>query len=738
MKKSILIFFALSLSLTVWGIPAKKATKVIRQSDGSELSIQLVGDEHHHYWATSDGHPIAINEANIYEYALYNSDHQWVLSGVKAKSAQDRDAEENALLQQYARPLSPSASSKRSRVAPKRITRPVQATKNLVILMAYKDKAFTVSDANQAFNNLLNKKGYNTNGATGSVQDYFSVSSHSKYTPQFDVYGPYTASKNLSYYGQNDSQGYDMYAEELIVEACKLADAAGVDFSQYDADNDGYVDNVSVFYAGYSEAEWGAENTIWPHQYYLTAANKSLTLDGKIVDSYVCMNELKGDKGSNMCGIGTFCHEFSHALGLPDLYATDGSTHNTVGKWDVMDMGPYNNDGKTPPTYSAYERFFMGWSTPTVLNQASSLELEEIQQSNKSYMITSTGAHNLDGLNPSPATFYILENRQQTGWDTYLPGHGMIITRIAYSETKWYENTVNNTSRNMGVDIMEADGKSSTDGDIGDCFPSGATSYTPFSNYPITNIQEQNGVISFDFMSNDEGNDDNPDDNDQPGVSTGECFVETFVDITLNESADISTQLDNHCDQSGWEGEKVFAMDQGLKMGSSKSGGSLTTPALGLSGSVQVSVVASNYNNDVTTVELSVSGASTLSTPSLNCSAEVQKFTIQDCTPDTRVTFATTQGKQRFIIQSFEACRLSSTDLSAPQCDYSIHTQPGMINVTTATMGEVSMYNLMGQAMHHKRPLGGTCTLTAPQGIYILVIKNQDGTIIGNERVICP
>ena len=173
----------------------------------------------------------------------------------------------------------------------------------------------------------------------------------------------------------------------------------------------------------------------------------------------------------------------------------------TLGSFDIMDAGGYNNSGNTPPTYSAYERFYTGWLTPTILNSADAYKLRELQSTNKAYIITSTGRHNMNGQNPNPSTFYLLENRQQTGWDTYLEAHGMMITKVTYDSYTWYANTVNNSSYSMGVDIIEAGGDRGYE-TSSDLFPgtSRVTDYSPYNNYPITNIEEKSSVISFDFM----------------------------------------------------------------------------------------------------------------------------------------------------------------------------------------------------------------------------------------------
>ena len=725
----------LLLTLTIWNVaatPAKKGINSIKQCDGTEINIQLIGDEFTHYWATEDGIPVMRNQDGIYEYAILNEQNDRVMSNIKAKNSELRTQEDNEWIRkQFTQQITTCNSPKRAAIQQKRLTRPTQATKNLVILMNFKDKSFMGTDPQKAFSNLLNQKNYADNGGTGSVKDYFEVASNGKYIPQFDVYGPYTASQNLKYYGQNDSEGFDLHADLLIVEACRLADAAGVDFSLYDADKDGYVDNVSVFYAGYSEAEWAPEYTIWPHQYYLSATYQSITVDGKVIDSYVCMNELTGDTGSNMCGIGTFTHEFSHALGLPDLYSTNGTSHNTLGNWDVMDMGPYNNDGRTPPTYSAYERLFMGWITPEVLNKKTSVQLEALHTSNKAYIITSTGAHNLQGLNPSPALFYMLENRQKTGWDAYLPGHGLLITKINFSESSWNNNTVNNSSRGMGVDIVEADGASSEYGDSGDAFPRGANHISLFANYPITSIEENNGIITFDFMNEDDGFDDNI------GNVSDECFTEQFSEVSANANTDIADELDFHCDNAGWEGTKVYADEQGLKMGSSKLGGTLTSPQLGMNGDIQVSVLLKNFNNDSPDVKLSVNTESSLSVSYLGGSDTEQQFIIKNATENTRITFATELGKQRFILYSMKACLISSTDVtSTKQSCYNITTQQSAIILSNLMEGEALLYNMMGQLMEHKT-VNETCRFNTQKGVYLLLIKNSKGQIIGTEKLIC-
>ena len=466
----------------VWAVPAKPIVKTLIQPDGSELKVRLVGDENGHYYITLEGNVVERDKDG------------WYVVG----NGQQREGER---LQMPRKRVHSSTVDEQRRA-------PHQAERGLVILVEFSDVSF--SKTRQNFDDLLNKEGYNYNGATGSARDYFRDASNGQYVPEFDVYGPYRLDSVMSYYGQNDRSGLDMHPDQMVVDAvAKLASDSLVDinFADYDTDNDGYMDNLFVYYAGYGENEGAPENSVWPHAWevYEEYVKGQLVYDGKQIKGYACTSELQGTSGVLMCGIGTFCHEFGHVLGLPDFYVTDySSQHKTLGDWDIMDAGAYLNGGNTPPTYSAHERFYLGWLTPEILNETGDFELEELQKSNKAYIVTSTGEHNLDGGNPNPATYYLLENRQKTGWDRYLPGHGLMITKTIYNENNWYNNIPNNNRYLQGYDLIEADGKAPIKdyGKGGDLFPGTAnvTSYSPYENYSVINIVEKEGVISFSFV----------------------------------------------------------------------------------------------------------------------------------------------------------------------------------------------------------------------------------------------
>ena len=231
-------------------------------------------------------------------------------------------------------------------------------------------------------------------------------------------------------------------------------------------------------------------------------------LDGKRVAACCAVPELQSKTKRD--GIGTFIHEFAHILGLPNFGSTDGGTQKTLGDWSVMDHGCYNNEANTPAAFSAYERFYLGWVEPILLDGPMNVRLRDFNTTGDCAIITATGQSNLSGISPDPREFYILENRQQKGWDEYLPGHGLMLTKIDYVKNKWESDEVNNVENHPCVDLIEADGKAPkykadnlTNGYFGkqsDLFPTGATSKNMFSNKMyFENVKEQGGVITFDF-----------------------------------------------------------------------------------------------------------------------------------------------------------------------------------------------------------------------------------------------
>ncbi|MBO7455159.1 MAG: M6 family metalloprotease domain-containing protein [Paludibacteraceae bacterium] len=484
---SLLVLCAISLSLSAK--PARRGAMTVTQPDGTQITAFLHGNADYHYYTTVDGKMLERDADGFY-------------CAIAMPSDEELQARRNS--------------------SPRRVVREQKgstlnlAPRGLIILVNFSNLSFKtqIAEMDSMINGLNYSRSYSVRDgsgrsvkvtSTGSARQYFHDTSCGQYNPVFDVVGPVTLSQKYSYYGGNNSNDEDKNPEQMIKEACELVDDE-VDFSIYDNNGDGYVDFVYVIYAGYGEADGAGEDYVWPHNYWLSASHVSCTVDKKTVDNYACSNEIDYYSRQHD-GIGTFCHEFSHVLGLPDLYSTNNATHKTMGAWDILDYGPYNNEGNTPPHYSAYERFFMGWLKPVVVNQACNIELPALNDVNTAALLTATGKHNLVGTDPNPTTFYMLENRQKKGWDAHLPGHGLLVTKITYSQNKWDGNTVNNTKAAMGVDIMEADGSAPAYneddydngyfGKQGDAYPAGSTSFTKLVEYQVTDIAENGGLISF-------------------------------------------------------------------------------------------------------------------------------------------------------------------------------------------------------------------------------------------------
>ncbi len=503
--------------------PARRGTTTVTQPDGTTVTLRLVGDERAHCLMTADERPV-VQIDDTYYFAIANADGSLTSTGIQACDDAEMPADRHARVNAIAPRITPSqlltARAAKSRYAKRSIAQSgmglaeakcpaIGDVHALVILVEFSDIKFKLSDPYEYFNGMLTQEGFSEYGGTGSARDYFLEASMGKFTPHFDVYGPVTMSNKCAYYGGNDSWGEDMRPEEMVIEACKALDST-IDFSQYDTDNDGCVDNVYVIYAGYGEASSDLAYTIWPHSWTLDEAGKSLVLDGKKINLYGCSNEWEDYNGQGRPdGIGTFVHEFSHILGLPDLYDTTTNYNSdnyyaTPGSWSVLDYGPYNNDGRTPPMYSMYERNALQWCEPEVIDGPLDGTLENLADSNHGYII----------LTNTEREFFLLENRQQTGWDTYLPGHGMLIWHIDADQSYFANNTVNNNKKHHYVDLVEANGianNSLTSYLKGFPFPgtSNVTSFTADTkpalrdwnnnaiDLPITDIAEKNGVITF-------------------------------------------------------------------------------------------------------------------------------------------------------------------------------------------------------------------------------------------------
>lgn len=397
----------------------------------------------------------------------------------------------------------------------------------LVILVNFKDVKFNTSwgDSKELINDMLNGQKFRFQGATGSVNDYYRRVSSGKFNPIFDVAGPVTLSKNeMDYVTTNpddlmkDEDGNPVMTSgkptpvyspgRMVEEAVKLLEDQ-VDFTQYDSDDDGLVDFVYLFFAGVSATTGGDRiHNIWPHAFTLTSAlGAPVEVDGVKVNRYCTSSEL--GSAHTLAGIGTFCHEFAHVLGLPDNYDTannngTASSCFTPGCYSAMDAGYYNNNEHTPPLYSSYEQYSLEWMKPAELSGTGRYTLLPIEARSFGYKVASPA---------NPQEYFLLEARGNSYLDQYLKGHGLLVWHIDFDLEVWDSNKPNNDVNHQRIDVVEADNVKSEGTRDGDTFPgvSGICEFTKgvtpaFKDwkgntvgYDLRNIRSDfDGTVSFD------------------------------------------------------------------------------------------------------------------------------------------------------------------------------------------------------------------------------------------------
>lgn len=543
MKRFFFLAALLCMACVTFAVPAKREWRTFSQPDGSTIELMLVGDENLHYYLTRDNVPVVSDDKDHFFYAKA-AGFTIISTGVMAHEAPLRSTAEKAHIANVAdiENVRPYKSIKGVRkvngmrkLGEADHPQYLGTKKGLIILANFSDRQFydySASDNGNAtwerYNALANEEGYtNEYGAIGSVHDYYHDQSYGKFNLTFDVVGPINLDKSYSYYGRNFGED-DLNAPEMVVECCQAVDDE-VDFTEYDWDDDGVVEEVFVLYAGYGEATSGGANTIWPHMWSLSDASnyndnlpKSFLLDGVFIDVYACSNELYAYSGTTEMGLGVICHEFSHCLGLPDLYDTSYNGNFGMGAWDILDHGSYNGPsglGWVPAGYSSYERNYAGW-----------LKFNELKTNRRILNVkplTSRGNGYVIYNDNNPNEFYILENRKQDSWDTYIPGEGLLIVHVDYDPDLWYSNMVNTTgvyndhqrltlihasnSTRGGHDAYPYNGNDS----LTDNSTPAAKLYNPntdgslLMHKPITEItrNEENGNVSFLFRNENNGAD---------------------------------------------------------------------------------------------------------------------------------------------------------------------------------------------------------------------------------------
>lgn len=488
MKKFLLsITFALMGIASGFAAKAHTALTTITQSDGSQLTIRLHGDEHYSWYSTTDD-VLLVQVGKNYYVAQVEEDGTLKATPQLAHNAGKRGTvEEQVINNQNKEKFLNSLNAE-----PQALAKPfgevypayfphTGSPKALVILVEFQDVKFKTSDPVATFTHYLKgaegeaapeaNNAYVTQGMVnyGSVSQYFNDMSQGQFKPQFDIVGPVTVSKNSAYYGGNIGKATDVNFAQMIAEACKSV-SSKVNFADYDQNNDGYVDLVYVIYAGYSESLGGnSSDCLWPksgtNEFYELGTNNLLKLNGKRICRYGINNELNAsptveeEKFNGMKllnGIGLFCHEFSHTMGLPDLYPTVEASrvdNQNPEYWDLMDGGEYTYSGYFPTPYSPWEMDVMGWTTPVELgDDAKQVILNSYASDRKAYKIY--------GENDE---YLLIQNIQTDGWwrgiTKAFNTTGMLVWRIDYPyPTVSLNNRLNNEIGKPNVMIVPADG----------------------------------------------------------------------------------------------------------------------------------------------------------------------------------------------------------------------------------------------------------------------------------------
>ncbi len=532
MFKRIIISVSLSLCIfagqEISASPANPTPLKMKQPDGTEVTIKLKGDENVKWMESMDGYSLMYSKDKYIVYAVLNEKGDMVPSEVVFQESTLRSTDLSAFKGSLKKRLRYSSSQIKifreieqieqsalsASLQPKLRATTGQA-KAICALIGFPDKPFAHTVAE--FDQLMNQVGYSTNGAKGSVKDFYSENSYGKMELVVTVVGPYTASKGWSYYGGNiDKNNRDKNVRELAQEAANFAfKDPSVNPVIYDNDNDGMIDTFHFLYAGYGEEAGGGEDCIWAHK---SGYSPVLTFGSKKLSVYSCSPELKGNSGNNITNIGVICHELCHVFGAPDYYDTndDGIAYDGTGKWDLMAGGSWNgpdgNLGVSPAHINMYQKIVFGWVTPTELAAQTNISgMLNSAENPVAYKINST----------TPDEYFILENRQKLKFDEYVPGSGLLIYHVSSSASG---NNVTNAGHPQQVYPICASSQFATPtsdpssyGSInssGCPFPgsSGNTAFTDYStpsakswngnntSKPITEIKEQNKLISFSFM----------------------------------------------------------------------------------------------------------------------------------------------------------------------------------------------------------------------------------------------
>ena len=468
-----LLFGLLFAAMTAGAVKMKPGINIIKQADGTTITVRAYGDEDLSYFLASDGTLLYQEGTNFY-IAGVKADGTLYSTGVLAHEPSMRTIKEiSAIKAQNAKAFynSMETQAKANKVRREPMTPDNSLLPSLgkhkipVILVEFSDVEFSVENPKATFDKYLNGKelfNKETDPEMGQnyagVAKYFKDMSFGKFEPEFEVYGPVNLGKPLATYGAGYSSEENMGL--LLTDACTAVDDE-VDFTQYDSNDDGNIDLIYIIYAGFSQSIAGnSTDCIHPKSGYLSLAK---SFDGMDVKRYGVNNELNGTpadqaNGPIINGIGLFCHEFSHCMGLPDLYPKSGSIaeaciNQNMDYWSLMDAGEYTANGYRPTAYTAWERERLGWMEIGTLTGPSNVELKSLDEGGAAFRI-------YNDKDETGHEYYIVENVQNNGWNKNLFGNGLMVTHVDYLSSQFSLGgcKVNNTEGHPRMHVMAADG----------------------------------------------------------------------------------------------------------------------------------------------------------------------------------------------------------------------------------------------------------------------------------------
>ena len=470
-----IIFFAL-----IFAVPSYPGKINFNQPNGIQFSGYIKGDEWQNWHENTDGYKIGKDKDGYWKY---------VKSYIGSVPH---------FIDVLANDIPPSGLDKN--IKPERLNNNINFLENSfqvdnnreiwyfpLLLIDFPDMEATYSV--ETFDDLLNQEGYvGSQGPTGSYRDFYLEISYGQFNAYTDVMGWYTSSQPHIYYG-DDTPNSSNRVREMIGNAIDEAEAQGVDWSEYDNDGNGYVDGINIVHAGQG-AEEGDGSNIWSHKWNLGPYARYY--DGVWIDSYA-INPEKQDAGYNgfpgLTHIGVICHEFGHALGLPDLYDTDNSSSG-IGTWGLMSGGSWGGNGSSPwyPAHmSAWAKVQLGWVDPIVLDDEISITLDINNVEENPIIFKLNGPYYTN-------QYFLFENRQKIGSDQTLKNSGLLIWHINDSQNN------NTNDYNRLVDLEQADGlfqlnDGTNNGDLSDPYP-GVINVNRFANETTPSSQYNNGTTS--------------------------------------------------------------------------------------------------------------------------------------------------------------------------------------------------------------------------------------------------